>query len=111
MVPDLRMAVKVGADSMSNEIRTHLETTSVSYFTDGAQGNIRRHDGLVPTFDESGQFFLISVYLIVFPITHSFVPGLQAAMASSRQRRAVSTKRWPTSSTSPTKKVSEVSPW
>lgn len=57
MVPDLRMAVKVGADSMSNEIRTHLETTSVSYFTDGTQGNISRYDGMVPTFDESGLFF------------------------------------------------------
>lgn len=42
---------------MSNEIRAHLETTSVSYFTDGAQGNISGHDGIVPTFDESGLVF------------------------------------------------------
>lgn len=33
MVPDLRMAMKVGADSMANEIRTNLETTRTSYFT------------------------------------------------------------------------------
>lgn len=104
--------MKVGADSMSNEIRTHLETTGVSYFAGGVvQKNISRHVGINPTIAETGLFVFVSLYLIVFPITHSFVPGLQAAMASSRQRLAVSTKRWPASSTSPTKKVSEVSPW
>lgn len=33
MVPDLRMAMKVGTYSMSNEIRTHLEATGVGDFT------------------------------------------------------------------------------
>lgn len=32
MVPDLRVTMKVGADSMTDEIRTHLETASLSYF-------------------------------------------------------------------------------
>lgn len=98
--------MKVGADSMTDEIRTHLETASMSYFAAS-----RRHVGIIPVFVESGLFVFSCDYLIVFPITHSFAPGLQAAMAWSRQRLAVSTKRWPTSSTSPTKKVSEVSPW
>lgn len=75
MVPDLRMAVKVGANSMSNEIRTHLETTSVSYFTGGVQGNISRHDGIVPTFDESGMFFNKSVPDCV-PNNTQFCPWL-----------------------------------
>lgn len=33
MVPDLRMAMKVGADSVSNEIWTHLEAIGMRYFT------------------------------------------------------------------------------
>lgn len=33
MVPDFRMAMKVGAYSMSNEIRAHLEATGMGYFT------------------------------------------------------------------------------
>lgn len=33
MVPDLRMAMKVGADSVSNEIWTHLEAIGMCYFT------------------------------------------------------------------------------
>lgn len=40
MVPDLRMAMKVGADSMSNEIRAHLEATSLGYFTASSAKNI-----------------------------------------------------------------------
>lgn len=36
MVPDLRMAMKVGAYSMSNEIRAHLEATGPGYFTAGS---------------------------------------------------------------------------
>lgn len=32
MVPDLRVTMKVGADSMTDEVRTHLETTSLGYF-------------------------------------------------------------------------------
>lgn len=39
VVPDLRMAVKVGADSMSNKIGTHLEATGLCYFTDGSHFN------------------------------------------------------------------------
>ena len=33
MVPDLRMAMEVGAYSMSNEIWTHLEASGTGYFT------------------------------------------------------------------------------
>lgn len=33
MVPDLRMTMKVGAYSMSDEIRTHLEATGTGYLT------------------------------------------------------------------------------
>lgn len=43
MVPDLRMAVKLGAYSMSNEIRAHLEATGPGYFTAGSAQNIGWH--------------------------------------------------------------------
>lgn len=33
VVPNLRMAMKMGAYSMPNEIRTHLEATGTGYFT------------------------------------------------------------------------------
>lgn len=33
VVPNLRMAMKMGAYSMPNEIRTHLEATGMGYFT------------------------------------------------------------------------------
>lgn len=33
MVPDLRVAMEVGAYSVSNKIRTDLEAISLSYFT------------------------------------------------------------------------------
>lgn len=115
MVPDLRMAMKVGAYSMSNEIRTHLEATGLRYFTASSAKNIswhiRKKNECDYTYVLIVCIFCMCVYLIVFPITQSFAPGLQAAMASSRQRLAASTKRCPTSSTSPIKKVSEVSPW
>lgn len=35
VVPDLWMTVKVGAYSMSNKIRTHLEATGLRYLTVG----------------------------------------------------------------------------
>lgn len=34
VVPDLRVAVKVGAYSVSNEIRAHFEATGMGYFTE-----------------------------------------------------------------------------
>lgn len=33
VVPNLRMAMKMGAYPMPNEIRTHLEATGMGYFT------------------------------------------------------------------------------
>ena len=33
VVPDLRVAVKVGSYSVSDEIRAHLEATGMGYFT------------------------------------------------------------------------------
>lgn len=33
VVPNLRMAMKMGAYSMPNKIRTHLEATGMGYFT------------------------------------------------------------------------------
>lgn len=33
VVPDLRVAVKVGAYSVSNEIRAYFEATGMGYFT------------------------------------------------------------------------------
>ncbi len=45
MVPDLRVAVKAGAYSMSNEIRTHLEATGMGYFTVSSTKNISWHIG------------------------------------------------------------------
>lgn len=51
--------MKVGADSMTNEIRTYLETTSVSYFAASmGQKMIRRHVGIIPIFVESGLLVL-----------------------------------------------------
>lgn len=48
--------MKVGADSMTNEIRTHLETTSVSYFTGS-----RRHVGINAALVESAMLDVICV--------------------------------------------------
>lgn len=43
VVPDLRVAVKVGAYSMSNEIRTHMEAIGVGDFTASRTNNISWH--------------------------------------------------------------------
>jgi hypothetical protein len=39
MVPDLRMAMEVGAYAMPNEVGTHMETIGLGYFTvEGREG-------------------------------------------------------------------------
>lgn len=43
MVPYFRIAMEVGADSMANEIGTHLKATCMGYLTVDTQQDISHH--------------------------------------------------------------------